>query len=209
MIRRLLPTLEATRRQILRQAKKQGASLADDAAFWTAQGAALYRAMIAAMEDGVLMGIDVGMAQLPIAVDWTLVNESAMRWAREYSYELIRNINGTTRRAIRQHITNWIESGDPLEALNQKLMPLLGRKRAELVASTEVTRAFAEGTERIAAASGLNIIPPREKPPKHPRCRCWMTLRQQKDGRWAWVWQTANDERVCPFCGPMHNKPLV
>lgn len=137
------------------------------------------RRMLIASAD---LGIAVAVSQfdsIGFGFDWTLANTDARDWANRYAGELIRNINDTTRRQVRQVVSAWIENGDPLPALIRELAPTFGRQRAQLIASTEVTRAYAEANRRAYQASGV--------------------VQEMQ-------WRTANDERVCPVCGPLHDK---
>ena len=216
IIRRLEEVLAETRMQVLRRAKREGLTLLDNAAFWAAQDALLYRVLLSGIEDGAMLGTSVGTAvigELGIGVDWALVNQDAAEWARRYAGDLIRGISRTTRSATRTAISNWIESGEPLDELSRRLTPTFGRTRAEMIASTEVTRAYAEGNERAARDSGLDIVPARRKPPAHPRCRCFASLERSKrpelEGKFVWVWNTVLDERVCAICGPLDGQEMV
>ena len=142
----------------------------------------MYEALSRALQDGVDLGVSVAVNQLEnvgFGFDWTLVNTDARNWATSYAGELIRNIEQTTVNSVRQSVSRWIDNGEPLQALIDDLRPTFGAQRAELIASTEVTRAFAEGSTRAYQASG--VVSEIE-------------------------WQTARDERVCPVCGPRHGK---
>ena len=142
----------------------------------------LYDALSRALQDGVDLGVSVAVNQLEnvgFGFDWTLVNTDARSWATSYAGELIRNIEQTTVNSVRQSVSRWIDNGEPLQALIDDLRPTFGAQRAELIASTEVTRAFAEGSTRAYQATG--VVGEIE-------------------------WQTARDERVCPVCGPRHSK---
>ena len=129
--------------------------------------------------ESVDLGVSVAIAQfdtIGFGFDWTLANTAARDWANAYSYELIRGINDTTRQQIRQAVSEWIENGDPLSVLVRELAPTFGRQRASLIASTEVTRAYAEANRRAYIESGV--------------------VSQMQ-------WRTSNDERVCPICAPL------
>ena len=142
----------------------------------------MYEALSRALQDGVDLGVSVAVNQLEnvgFGFDWTLVNTDARNWAASYAGELIRNIEQTTVNSVRQSVSRWIDNGEPLQALIDDLRPTFGAQRAELIASTEVTRAFAEGSTRAYQATG--VVGEIE-------------------------WQTARDERVCPVCGPRHSK---
>jgi len=125
------------------------------------------------------LGVSVAIAQfetIGFGFDWTLVNTDARDWANRYTGELITMINDTTRRQVQQAVVQWIENGDPLSALIRELAPTFGRDRAGLIASTEVTRAYAEANLLAYRQSGV--------------------VSQVQ-------WMTSNDERVCPICAPL------
>jgi hypothetical protein len=67
--------------------------------------------------------------------------------------------------------------------LEQLLEPAFGSVRAEMIATTEVTRAYSEAvneTKELVNQTGLKM---------HR------------------VWTTANDELVCDICGPLNEEP--
>ena len=144
----------------------------------------MYEALSRALQDGVDLGVSVAVNQLEnvgFGFDWTLVNTDARNWAATTAGEQIRLIEQTTVNSVRQSVSRWIDNGEPLQALINDLQPTFSARRAELIASTEVTRAFAEGSIRAYQASG--IVSEIE-------------------------WQTARDEIVakCPVCAPRHGK---
>lgn len=138
---------------------------------------ALRRALIEAAD----LGVRIGVRQLDtigFGFDWTLANTAARDWANQYVGQLIGSIEETTRNQVRQAVAAWVENGDPLESLIRELEPTFGRARAELIASTEVTRAYAEGTQAAYREAGV--------------------INRMR-------WRTARDEIVCPICGALHN----
>ncbi|GIV82074.1 MAG: hypothetical protein KatS3mg051_1428 [Anaerolineae bacterium] len=134
-------------------------------------------------------------AKAGLGIDWTLVHRMAREWARRYVADLVRGINETTLQIFRTAIADWIERGGTLEDLAQfiegklpeldvpegwsggKLKWALSRERARLIAQTETTRAFAEGSIARWEQAGVTL------------------------GRW----RTNNDELVCPICGALNN----
>lgn len=131
------------------------------------------------------LGIRIAVRQLDtvgIGFDWTIANEDARQWAQNWVGQLIANIDSTTIRMTRSAVANWIDDGRSLDALIEELAPIYGADRAELIASTEVTRAYAEGNFQAYSESGV----------------------VQR-----WEWRTAMDERVCPICGPLHGVQLT
>lgn len=113
-----------------------------------------------------------------IGIDWTLVATYVLEWLDGYAFELIRDLDQTTRDALRGAIQRWAQNGLPLADLIDELVTLgiWSRERAELIASTEITRAYAQGQIRAWQQTGV--------------------VRSMR-------WNTANDERVCPICGPL------
>ena len=76
---------------------------------------------------------------------------------------------------VQEAMASWIQSGDPLSALENTLGPIFGTVRAQMIAATEITRIFAEANSKAWSSTGfVNKV----------------------------QWQTARDERVCPICGP-------
>ena len=88
-------------------------------------------------------------------------------------------VTESTKEAVREAVATWIETGAPLGDLARALTPTFGPIRAEMIAATEVTRAYAEANGMVWRRLGeQGIIFKRE-------------------------WRTARDERVCPVCGPL------
>jgi len=106
----------------------------------------------------------------------------ASRWAKDYSYELIKGINSTTRSRLSELFVRARSEGWTREMLVDRIARMFGRQRAEVIATTEVTRAYAQGTDiarQILDEAGVSLV--------H-------------------VWQTAADERVCPICAPRNGR---
>lgn len=154
-------------------------------------------------------------AALGAGADWTLVNQQAADWANRFVGDEIKRVLDTTRTAVRSAVRNWIEAGQELPELTKALTPTFGKSRAELIAATEVTRAFSEANNLAWQAQGLPAISYRS--PAHPRCRCWQRPEILPDKTWVIVWQTAVDERVCQVpietpwgtvagCGDLHGR---
>lgn len=133
----------------------------------------LRRALIQSVD----LGVTIATQQLEgVGFGWDIANEEARRWADEHTLGLIRDIDATTLERTRRAVSAWIDNGEPLESLIEEFVPIFGERRAELIASTEVTRAYAEGNRQAYKASGVVTH---------------------------WIWRTAEDERVCPVCGPL------
>lgn len=128
-------------------------------------------------------------------IDWQLMHRLARDWARRFTADLVRGINETTLGVFRNAISDWIERGGKLEDLAKyiegklpeldipegwspgKLKWAVSRERARLIAQTETTRAYAQGSINLWEQAGVT---------------------QAK-------WRTNNDELVCPICGALNN----
>lgn len=142
--------------------------------------------------DAAVLGAESGMLpliEMHLDFDEHLVNDAAADFARKHVYVdgydrgLAAAINDTTRKVINKEVSFWIaEPGRRMDDLAQRLQPTFGRKRAQTIAITEVTNAYAGGAiqswREINRQMGATIIT-------------------------AKAWRTANDERVCPLCAPL------
>lgn len=133
-----------------------------------------------------------GAAQeaLGVHVDWTLVNTEAATWARKYAGVLVKGIDETTRRLVGDAVGDWISTpGQTYQDLFNRLQEMAyPERRARLIARTEVTRSYAQGS-MIAARVGESW---RTYPDMMPLFRYYK------------VWQTKHDHVVCRGCEPMH-----
>ncbi len=135
-----------------------------------------------ALREGADLGVSVAVQQfeqIGLGFDWTLPNIAARDWANQYTGQLIQQITDTNRRIVQEATSRWINNGESLASLVRDLEPHFGKKRADLIATTEVTRAYFEANEQAYRATGQ--------------------VEQME-------WRTAVDERVCPICGPRHGK---
>lgn len=149
--------------------------------FWNNERELLYEILFPIIYGAAIEGAVSGMETVSIGLDWALINTAARDWARTYTYDLVKGITETSQGLLQQPIADWIESGAPLDALIDQLAqdPVFSGARASLVASTEVTRAFAQGNLEAWRASGV------------------------VDGV---RWEVAGDDLVCPICSPLQNK---
>jgi len=172
--------------------------------FWDNEENELWNILVSVFTDTMMDGIQGGTDALPadiaILMDFDFVNQAAIDYARQYRYEWISQINDTTRTQVQTLIGDWIQSGAPLPTLEAQLAPIFGSVRAQMIASTEVTRVFAEANQQTWSSTGFvsqmtyrtavddRVCPicsplegkemqlhDNEAPPRHPRCRCWLT----------------------------------
>lgn len=111
------------------------------------------------------------LSQLALGVNWRLSNEAARVWAQNYSYELVSLLTENTRAMLADAIAAWVDSGEPLGTLIDGVASIFGAARAEAIAVTEATRAYAEGSFTLYEQAGFNTRPAEgDRPPAHPRC---------------------------------------
>lgn len=117
-----------------------------------------------------------------IASDFDLVNEAVLDWLSDYSFELIGGISDTTRDVLENEISRWIEEGESLPVLANRLSQFVfSEARARMVAETEVTRAYAEANREIWRRSGI--------------------IQEM-------TWRTSQDELVCQICSPLNGQVI-
>ena len=109
------------------------------------------------------------------------VNARAAAWANNHALELAKGLNTTTRDLAKQRLVNWLQSASQDgRVLEKSLAQIIAPKwRAEMIAQTEVTRAWSEARQQIA--NETEVIK-------------------------GLAWSTAMDERVCPICEPLNGR---
>lgn len=155
-------------------------------------------ALVAMLTDGVLLGAQVGGQQVEyllgvrkatiLGVDWDLINQDALAWVLSnpsqlgqgfgngYANAVMAAMNTTSEQQLSTLVGEWIRNGLTYNSLiDQMERTVFSRRRAEMVAVTEITRSFFEGSRSAWRRSGVPL-----------RMR----------------FNTANDERVCQTCLP-------
>lgn len=138
-----------------------------------------------AIQDSADLGVSVAVKQLEgvgYGFDYTLANVSAREWAIAHTDTLLNQLGTTSGKVVGQALGRWVGNGEPLQSLINDLAPAFGQARAERIAATEVTRAYAEGSTRTYQESGV----------------------VQKV-----EWAASMDERVCPICAPLNGKTVA
>jgi HK97 family phage portal protein len=144
----------------------------------------LKRAMLPALTNAAIDEAVAQAATVGISFDIVAINTAALEWATKYSFELIKDLTETTRNLVSKGVTAFIETpGMTVGELRGLLERGFSPARASMIATTEVTRAYTQGTQITQAElreAGVNM----ER-----------------------VWNTSGDERVCEICSPLNNKP--
>lgn len=155
-----------------------------DADYWDSMAAELRQTLDPALlkvyvnQGGILVGeIGIGVA------DWGRYNSLAVEWISKYNFELVKGINATTEKLIREALEVFYREGVPFDEIAE-MLSAFGPVRARMIAVTEVTRASVNGE------LGLTNMLSEEIPGL----------------QWVTTWQTANDAHVCPICAPMQGQ---
>lgn len=157
-------------------------------------------ALVAMLTDGVLLGAQVGGAQVEwllgvrkatiLGVDWDLINQDALAWVLSnpsqlgqgfgdgYANAVLAAMNTTSETQLNTLIGEWIRNGLTYNSLIDQLeRTVFSRQRAQMVAVTEITRSYAVGNQVAWRRSGI--------------------IKEMR-------WRTANDERTCPVCSALN-----
>lgn len=153
-------------------------------AFWQGEAGKLYSETELLMLEFFMAGAveAEGQAGAGLAFNWDVVNQGAIDYLNFYKLDTVPGITETTRKQATAMIDEWLQSGEPLPKLFDKLEPLFGANRAKMIARTEVTRTINAG--KLEGWKSMGTIT--EK-----------------------VWRTARDELVCPICGELDGKVVA
>lgn len=127
--------------------------------FWRLERILFQQELIDPLMEIILHGVELGLDSLPpqlsILADWDVINRDALRYLNSDQLSTIRDILETTRRQATGIIQDWVLSGEPKTALDTRLTPLFGNRRAAVIAATEVTRMYAEGNLTAWRSTGV------------------------------------------------------
>ncbi len=135
-----------------------------------------------ALQRAAQSGVNLFKLRVPLSIDFTLVNAEAVEAARKYAFGLIKGINDVTRDVLRRVISGFAATPGATLRDVMDMLPF-DEERAMMVATTEITRAYAQG--EIMAGQALAREFPEVKVKKR--------------------WFTNVDDRVCELCGPLDN----
>jgi hypothetical protein len=152
--------------------------------YWNNGGAALREKVEPVLRQVYLQQAAAQIETVGIAIDWALVNQDAINWASQYTFELVSGITEGSRNTLQAAISNFFEKPMTRQQLEDSIAGAFDPVRAEMIAVTEVTRAAAEG-EDVVVDRILRDNPSMERID---------------------IWITKRDERVCKICGPLRER---
>ena len=139
--------------------------------------AKLGRVLTKAATNGVL----VFKEMIDLEMDYTLVNQRAVRWANKYAGNLISGIDKTTKQAVRQLMGDFVRTpgmtiGDIVNNLPYN------ESRSLMIATTETTKTYAMANRMAGEA----------------------LAKEYPDVLVVKRWFTNNDDIVCDICRPLN-----
>jgi len=189
----------------------------------------LYDILMPHLADAARLGGKAGLVGATAAgvniggVAWGRASIAAAQWAAQHVGDLVRQITETTRAQIQAatatfYVTPGMTRGtleDLILGTGIEPLAVPGRiisaaERAEMIATTEVTRAYTGANIAAMQATGVAQVQPQadKVPPLHPRCRCDAVPMVRDDGTISWKYQTLNDDLVCDICGPLNEQDI-
>lgn len=158
-----------------------------------------------------------------ISIDPSTFGPRAASWARLYTDDVLKKFGTTTKDGVGALLERWVGTegatvADLVGAIQES--HLFSKERAALVATTEITRTFAQaeviaGQELAKAArvpfrdaASADIVPP-----LHPNCRCFLATEAVFDAddrlvAFDTIFHTSADPFVCLLCNPLNGKKL-
>lgn len=130
-------------------------------------------------------GVSIFGRSNPLDINYSIANDRAAQWAARYAGELIKQIDKFTLDTVREWVSFFVEnSGFTIGDLMDRLP--FDEVRAERIAVTEVTRAYAQGNKEAGE----------EMAKEFPGVRVVK------------IWETNNDDLVCDICEPLNGKEV-
>lgn len=169
--------------------------------FWNEERQALFELLIPLFTDAITDEARLAFEELAgiadIGIAWDIVNEQAIGWANTQTSAVVSQITKTSMTGFITEFEQWVNSGADLPTLIESLGKYYDPVRAEMIAVTETTRAFAVAniqTWRMSSiVTGFDVLTAEdgdvdevclseqsrnphaldeEPPPYHVRCRC-------------------------------------
>ncbi len=98
------------------------------------------------------IGADSAQWELRTMVDWSIYSPEAVKWVEAHGLDLAKKMTNTTREQLRAVINQGIRDGASSQEIRDSLMSSLEgmtRRRAAMIAQTEVIGAQAEGALQV------------------------------------------------------------
>lgn len=171
--------------------------------FWDEEAKLMYRMIFPLFEKATVLSAKAAYDKLKdvatssMSIQWGLINENAITWAEAHTRKVVREVTKTSMTGFLKEFQPWVNSGQPLDQLVDSLTKYYEPWRANMIAVTETTRAYAEANLGVWKASeivkGFDVITAEDDvvdeicasvqsknphgldsdlPPYHVNCRC-------------------------------------
>lgn len=191
---------KAQQKRIAARLQASGGKLPDSA--WKGEPAQLAQAVLPFYEQTASAAAQSALSQLPIEVDWKLVNKPVLALARQRAASFGEMATATSQERTAARIASWVESGGTMKDLIESVSEVWSGPRADVAAATEVTDLYSAGNlaawQESGVVEGYNFNTAEDplvdqdcaqaagdgpydlddddhRPPLHPSCRCWIT----------------------------------
>lgn len=95
------------------------------------------------------MALKAAQKSAELGINWNLANTEAVEFIERYALNLIKRLDNTTRRELREVLAKWLKEGGTQAQLQQMIQEvILSEVRAQAISSTESTRAYSEGSRK-------------------------------------------------------------
>lgn len=152
---------------------------------WDEIASAYSGALLGELESIYLDGALGQQAALGIGVDFDVVNQQAADFARQHTFNLVRNITDNSRATLQQAVSDYFQQQMTLGDLQARIRRTFGPVRAAQISITETTRAQVEGERAVVRELERQGI------------------------TFTHIFHSVNDGRVCPICEPLDGKPVT
>jgi hypothetical protein len=155
---------------------------------WKGEAEQLAQAVMPFYEQTASAAAQSALSQLPVTVDWDMVNEPVKALARARAASFGDEATATSQERTAARIADWIERGGTMKELIESVSEVWSGPRADVAAATEVTDLYSAGNladQDCAQAAGdgpYDLDDDDHRPPLHPNCRCWVTPVVKKPG---------------------------
>lgn len=136
--------------------------------------------LVRLLRDAATHGLRMFAEGSAVQMDWAMTNARAADWARRYGYDLVKSVDQTTRQILQFAVSQFVDTPGFTIGDVVSLLPF-DEQRASMIATTEVTRTYAQSNQLAGRALALEF--PGIKVIKG--------------------WFTNMDDRVCDVCGPL------
>jgi SPP1 gp7 family putative phage head morphogenesis protein len=149
---------------------------------WQLIGNNYSKVLTPSLEKIFIQSVEQLTDSLGYAMDFAMVNQNAVNFASQYGFELVKGMTDTRQEHLQKAVADFYSERLDMNGLRQRIGTMYSPVRADMIAQTEVTRSASEGEKLVIEDLARNNV------------------------QMIAIFQTSNDERVCPVCSPLNGK---